>query len=86
MGKNVTVIFTGDFSELDILDSIAAMALSRDCTIGDEYLAYLPDNGEFDVEGYPVTDDDELWLEDDVCDAVVTKLSYGFKLKDEQGE
>lgn len=53
----------------------------RDLTPGKTYRAKHPKFGERDPHGFPVLDNDELWIEaDDVGELVVTRLGYGFQL------
>jgi hypothetical protein len=75
MGKNVQVKYTGEHT-----DSVSKR-VCRDMTIGEVYTAYLPDVGEVDHHGLPVSLSDELWITaDDAGDTVVTELTDGFEL------
>lgn len=59
----------------------------RDITVGCVYDAELPSFGEVDKDGVEVQCYDELWItEDDAGDAVVTRLSVGFELVEEQDD
>lgn len=59
----------------------------RDCTVGRVYDAELPSFGEVDKDGAEVQFYDELWItKDDAGDAIVTRLSLGFELVEEQDD
>lgn len=70
MGKNVVVQF---------VERVNACGVYRDLTVGNEYHAYLPMEGELDKDGLPVLYWDEMWISaDDVGDEVVGCLCDGF--------
>lgn len=59
----------------------------RDITVGCVYDAELPSFGEVDKDGEEVQCYDELWItKDDAGDAIVTRLSVGFELVEEQDD
>lgn len=61
--------------------SLQVCAVHRDLTPGKIYSARLPNFGERDPYGFPVLNNDELWIDaDDKGDVVVTRLGYGFQL------
>lgn len=53
--------------------------IHRDLVPGETYSAWRPELDERDPYGYPVLNNDELWIaEDSAGDVVVTRLGYGF--------
>ncbi|QHR70500.1 hypothetical protein megetsur_10 [Escherichia phage megetsur] len=74
MAKEVTVRYTG------VHTSAHSKFCARDCTIGELYAARLPELGEVDPDGLEVCLPNELWVDDDAGDTVVTQLGDGFEL------
>lgn len=53
--------------------------IHRDLVPGEIYSAQRPELDERDPYGFPVLNNDELWIAaDSVGDVVVTRLGYGF--------
>lgn len=54
-------------------------SIHRDLIPGETYSAWRPELGERDPYGFPVLENDELWIASDFAgDVVVTRLGYGF--------
>ena len=55
--------------------------IHRDLVPGETYSAWRPELDERDPYGFPVLNNDELWIAaDSAGDVVVTRLGYGFQL------
>ena len=79
MATTLKVVYVPDSATIPM--SFLGCAVHRDLTPGKTYGARRPDFGERDPHGFPVLNNDELWIDaDDKGDVVVTRLGYGFQL------
>ena len=79
MATKLQVIYDPDSATIHM--SFLVCAVHRDLTPGKTYSARRPEFGERDPHGFPVLNNDELWIDaDDNGDVVVTRLGYGFQL------
>lgn len=79
MATKLQVVYVPDSATIHM--SFLVCAVHRDLTPGKTYSARRPELGERDPHGFPVINNDELWIDaDDKGDVVVTRLGYGFQL------